>query len=501
MRKSSRREMKGEARRDPKAKESSGRNHTSQVDQSCNIQVRPERFQFIISLGTPKLKPVLLIVGFVQKVPSSLYAATMGEPMSAPSFDENIPSPSEDGPISPTPSHSESMPTSEAPSSSPTLSEKMPINLPIEDSPDDETLSPSEAPSMMPSMEQTNPPSTATQPTNRPSTATQPTNTPTEPPSAAGDTQVVTSNATAEGLYEFAPGEVTEPTSSDILKLEIGTSAFYIGVFSQYYRDSEDTVFLILYANATDVKYDPNATIPIQVEWEFQVYFDATSEVIPSTEEILQLIVSNEDELQDYVEIYLRSVDSIWNSTIRVTFVPVDVEAITGRMPEPTTSASPTEGELEVKSSFPVTNVEATLMFGFDMSDDGEEPDQADFSRLESALNVFYNALLAQVYLFNDDTKVASVVTSITDHDFNQQDEIQLMADVAYNVFFSELSTFIPSSETVLALLQANSGQLELFITEGFAWGDSHVWNHVSNVTLKPLTPIQRQRGKGAGSI
>jgi hypothetical protein len=455
--------------------------------------------------------------------------------MSTPSFDENvIPSPSEDDPISsiPVPSHSESTPTREVPSSSPTLSDKMPSNLPIEDSPDDETLSPSQTPSMMPSLEQTDPPATVTQPTNTPtlspsaaddsnlspsrapsmmpsleqtdppSTATQPTNTPTESPSAAADTQVVTSNSTAEGLYEFAPGEVTEPTSSDILTLEIATSAFYIGVFSQNYRDSEVTTFWILVANATDVKYDPNATIPIQVEWEFQVYFDASSEVIPSTEEILELIASNEDELQDYVNIYLSSLDSVWNSVVRVEFVPVVGDIISGRMSEPTAGASSTEGELEGRSSFPVTNVEATLIFGFQMSDDRDldEPNQADFSRLESALNVFFNALLTQVYLFNGNTKVASVAISLTDHYFNEQGEIQLMASFAFNVFFSELSTWIPSSETVLALLEANTGQLELFITEGFAWDDRHVWNHVSSVTLGSLTPIQRKRGKGTGS-
>jgi hypothetical protein len=424
----------------------------------------------------------------VQTVPSS-FEARMNEPMSAPSFDESIAYQSEGGPISPIPSHS--------------ASEKMPINLPIEDSPDDDTLSPTKAPSMMPSLEQTDPPAAMTPPTSTPSSVIQPSNTPTESPSEAGDIPVVTSNAAAEGLYEFAPGEATEPTSSDILNLEIATSAFYIGVFSQNYRDSEDTIFLILGANTTEVKYDPNATIPIQIEWEFRVYFDATSKVIPSTEEILELIVSNEDELQDYVDIYLQSIDSVWNSVVRVTFVPVGVETITERMPGRTAGASSMEGELEVKSSFSVTNVEATLMFGFHMTGDGdlEEPNQYDYARLESALNVFYNALLTQVYLLNGDKKLASVVTSITEHDFKEQDEKQLMANVAYNVFFSELSASVPSSETVFALLQANSDQLELFIREGFAWDDSHVWNHVSSVILEPLTPIKRKRGEGAGSI
>jgi len=158
-------------------------------------------------------------------------------------------------------------------------------------------------------------------------------------------------------------------------RLEIATSAFYIGVFSDAYRDNPDTTFVTIVAEVEELLYSENGTSPIQIEWNFRVGFDATSTTIPTSEAILELIYSNEETLDEYVDIYLHSEDDVWGSVSSVTFYD--------------SSSAEESGVGDKPTDFHSVDGEASLMFEFSPGSVEEEPNQEEYERLVKALKYF----------------------------------------------------------------------------------------------------------------
>ncbi|CAB9525787.1 ECF subfamily RNA polymerase sigma-24 subunit [Seminavis robusta] len=422
----------------------------------------------------------------------------------------------------------------EAPSGEPALEPtaqptRLPTRLPKTATPTEEPtfLPTTEEPTILPTEEPTIPPTAETtilpteEPTILPSTAApsvqetfKPSMIPTEFPSQSGIPVAVTTDEQAVALYEFTPGEVSEPDSAEVFRLQIATTAFYIGIFSEHYSDNPDTTFLNIVATVADLRYDPDAEPPIQVDWDFRIFFDANSNVLPTQQELLALIYADEDALNEYVEIYLHNSDDVWASVIRVTYS----EAPEGELPEPERPSfrptrrpsgqptlvatlirtlSPTLTPPEEGLDFPTEEVEATLRFGFSSDDDVEEPTEEDLNRLESALSAFYTALYTQVYLDEDDTNLATVVATVVETSFNDRSNEPLQVNMNYNIFFSHDTTVIPSSETLFEIMERNSEFLQNSILEDFEWMEDNIWNQVSSVTVEPLTSIRRRRRQG----
>jgi hypothetical protein len=308
-------------------------------------------------------------------------------------------------------------------------------------------------------------PPTSAPTTNEPSTAA-----PTDSPAS------IQKEEQASASYEFETGKATEPTPLEIFRLEIATSAFYLGVFSEAFRDNADTTFTNFVAKVDELTFSPDAIPPIEIGWSFEVSYAATSAVIPTSEENLELIYGDEETLNEYVDIYLKSSNDVWSYVSTVSFQ----EASTEGNADPTTP-------LESESIFPRTNVEASLQLEFNPGS-VEEPTQEEYERLVNALSLFYTALLAQSYSNLDDTTLATVTANLVEVFFEDEaDSSSLQANLEFTVFFSEETSSVPTSSSILAIMRENSDALLRFLEEYASWQEDDAWNEVSNLTIGPL--------------
>ena len=409
---------------------------------------------------------------------------------------------------SPTPPASTTQPTippSTTQTNAPTTVEAetdMPTEAPIETEPP--STQPTPSPTMSPSIEPTTMPPTQS-PTVSPIATASPTVVETSEPTTMPQTaapsttaQIVATEVEAASAFVFDEGGVTEPSDSDIFRLEIATSAFYIGVFSDAYENNPNTTFVTLVADVDEILYAENATPPIQVAWNFQVGFDSSSTVIPDEEEILELIYSDEETLQEYVDIYLQSGDDVWTS---VTSIEFEQSAATGEIPDEDTTENDTSEEDAIQDgSFPSTQVEATFKMEFTPDTVDKEPGKDEFERLVAALDVFYTALLTQTYSEVDDTTFATVATSVSDTSFSDEDDVGLLqADLEFDLFFSQDTSNVPSSASLLSTMRESDVELLRFIQEDTAvmWEEDDAWPFVSSLTIEETLATERGKENG----
>lgn len=331
-----------------------------------------------------------------------------------------------------------------------------------------ETAAPTQVETNAPSMAETDSPTSPL------------TNAPTETPRFVGtEQQAVVS-------YEFEPGDISEPTTEEIFRLELATTAFYLGVFAERYINDPATIFSRILAQVEELLYQPDEIPPIQIDWLFEVSFNANSEVIPSSEEILEIIYADEETLQQYVDIYLQSSDDVWSSVNKISYNDAPaVEVGIVRSPA-----------LE----FPSTNAKATFLFQFDSEEELSEPSEEEYDRLAYAIGVYLTALLTRKYLNSPDTALTSVTTAITESLFVDETDEPLQVNFDIDVLFSTDSTEIPSSESMFAMMTNNTTPIQFFVQD-YLWKEGDIWNDVSDVTIQPLTAIERtgRRKRGPG--
>ena len=369
---------------------------------------------------------------------------------------------------------------------------------------------PTENDSSVPTMSPSSVPDTA------PPTLTETTLTPTPPETSAPSAtpKVVRQDEDTTASYQF-DGEVSEPTGREIFRLEVATTAFYIGVFAEAYMENPDTIFANVVARVQELRYTPEETSPIQIDWVFQVSFSADSAVIPTSEEVLDIIYADEETLDQYVDIYLQNGDDVWSSLTAVTY---DEDA--GSTPAPSlsstvestsapslspfaSSVAPSQTFIETTLApsqspmglveFPSTDMEATIMFQFSSNENGTatEPSQEEYDRLATATSVYFTLLLTEEYLGSNENTLATATATITDTLFTEGVDDPLQANFDFGIFFSTDSVVIPTPESIFEIFQDNEASLESFLQE-FSWNEGDVWNEVTDVSVEPLTPIRR---------
>lgn len=274
----------------------------------------------------------------------------------------------------------------------------------------------------------------------------------------------------ASASYDFEPGTPRDPTPAEVFRLEIATTAFYIGVFADAYKDNPGTIFTNIVAEVEQVTFSENATPPIDINWQFQVAFDSTSTVIPSSEEILKLIYGDEETLEEYMDIYLHNKDDVWSS---VTTVAYDEASASGG------------------TDFPSTNVEASFTLDFTPDTVEAEPSQEEVDRFVTALTMFYTALLTQEYSNADDTELATVTGKLNEILFTP-DSSMLQANLELVVFFSDDALSPASSDSIITIMQENAAELLRFIQENFSWQEGDIWPDVSDLKVDSFIPIYR---------
>ena len=313
-----------------------------------------------------------------------------------------------------------------------------------------------------------------------------------------------------------------EPTGREVYRLELATTAFYLGVFSETYAENPDTTFVSVVANAQETRYNPQASPPIDIDWEFQISFGIDSVVIPTSEEVLDIIYADEDTLNDFVSIYLQNGDDIWTSVTTITFDHGDEDAEDGEVsttPTPTLAPSvsivvesTTLPSLSVDTStsepsqplpqatfapstatmsstdFVQTEMKATIMLEF-LSDGNNtlaEPSQDEYDQLASSISLYFIGLLTEEYLGSNETTFATATATITDARIGEADNgTTLQANFNFDFFFSADSTDIPTPDSSFELLKDSEESLESFL-QGFAWDDD-VWNEIDVVSVEPL--------------
>lgn len=311
---------------------------------------------------------------------------------------------------------------------------------------------------------------------------------PTASPTTASPTPIDTAPFVGKQVdiltnYFFESGaQVTEPTPQEVFGLELATSVFYIGVFSEFYQNNSDTTFRRVVAKALGINYNPDSEPPIQIEWDFEVSFSEDS-VIPSSEEILDVIYADEEVLNQFVDIYLQSRNDLWSSVTAITYATIESRQSTNHP--------------VVESGLPKTAVEDIyFLFQFDSNETvTDAPSQQEAQSLAIAISTFVNALLRQVYLDSDETSLASVTASITETLFEEGALEPLQVHFDFGVFFLVDSEVIPTSDSIVGILQRNQPGLSYFM-EGFSWNEGEIWNAVSGVRIQSASTKKGKENK-----
>lgn len=331
----------------------------------------------------------------------------------------------------------------------------------------------------------------------------------------------------ATASYEFN-GEVPEPTGQEVFRLELVTTAFYLGVFSETYAENPDTEFVSVVANAQEMRYNPEASPPIDIDWEFQISFGVDSVAIPTSGEVLDIIYADEDTLNEFVIIYLQNGDDVWTSVTSVTYdegdedveddevsttptptlapsvsivtesttVPsISVETSTSEPSQPLTETTLAPSTATTSSTdFVNTEMEATIVLEFLLDDNATlaEPSQDEYNGLANAVSVYFTGLLTEEYLGSNETTLATATATITDTKIGGGDNgATLQTNFDFNLFFSADSTDIPTPESSFELLKDSAESLENFL-QGFSWDEADPWNEIAVVSVEPLTSIRR---------
>jgi len=87
------------------------------------------------------------------------------------------------------------------------------------------------------------------------------------------------------------------------------------------------------------------------------------------------------------------------------------------------------------------------------------------------------------------------VTTSLTETSFTDQADVSsLQANLKFDVFFLEDTTIVPTSDSILGIMQETEASLLRFLQEdtSFAWEEGDAWVNVSNLTIEVPTPIRR---------
>lgn len=386
-------------------------------------------------------------------------------------------SPSEDFPPPETPS-----PTDAPITPAPTMNVTSIVETPVP------TLSPTKAPTSTP---------TAT-PTSSPTETV--TIAPTSSPTIVNETQVA-KFVDATASYEIDPEGLSEPTATEIIRLEIATSAFYIGLLSDYYENDSNTDFISIKANVNDIVYDENATQPLQIVFDFEVLFDSNSTVIPTSDEILDIIYTDNDTLEEYIDIYLHTSDDVWNSVLGVSFniptlAPSDV---TNSSLIPTSSRS---------DNFASRTINASMFFDF-FSNVTEPPTPDEYDRLTDFVNIFFTAQLTNEYNSNVDTTFTNVDATITDTAFHgttvddnePADQLTssssssslspLQVNWLFEVYFDSNSNIIPTSDSILeAITRQETTDSQITLIQDLLWNQGDIWDEVVALSLQSYQEI-----------
>lgn len=277
-------------------------------------------------------------------------------------------------------------------------------------------------------------------------------------------------------LYDFTTDPTTEPTADEYDTLVSLTQSFFMDVLADLYKDDPDTIFETVTATRTAVTFDGNSTPPITVDYSFEVEFDDSSLITPTSEELFQIMAAGDqtDMFESYIRLYLEPSESVWNGVNRVSFLqlflpPGDVLG---------------DGLIPPASGFIVPG---SMIHSF--YDGGAvEPTEADLAKVEMVTNAFFMETLTAAYANQTGTDLTSSTTTIVESFFTPEAPQPLHID--YNVAVS-FEGIPPTSEEVFQILF--DADYMTYITQRL-WNEGSPWSEVNGVMyMERIAPPQSQ--------
>jgi len=287
------------------------------------------------------------------------------------------------------------------------------------------------------------------------------------------DVSLPTNTVYGKMLYDFSVDPSVEPTQEDYATLTTLTENFFTDILSDLYQNDPDSDFQDISATRDATSFDSNATIPVTVDFIFEVQFSEDSLITPSSEDITKIMAAGDPEsgFGSYISLYLSPSNSTWSTVSRVTFVDdtpiLDI---------------PELSELPGRASAFV--IPGTMIHSFY---DGKavEPTEADIARLEMATSAFFLDTLTNLYTNNPDRSLDESSTSIDESYYTHNAPQPLRVDYSTSVSFLGLP---PDSDVVFqALRDAN---YTTYIAE-YLWTRGAPWNEINGVMyMERLAPL-----------
>ena len=126
-------------------------------------------------------------------------------------------------------------------------------------------------------------------------------------------------------FFRFFPNGAAEPTQQDYVDLVTATTDFYTSELALDYpknNNNADATFLLVVPTITGSSFTDGVERPVQVNFDFEVYFTAASSAIPTSEAIFAVMQRDEASSQPFVNDLLWNHGDVWNGILGVAIEP-----------------------------------------------------------------------------------------------------------------------------------------------------------------------------------
>ena len=277
-------------------------------------------------------------------------------------------------------------------------------------------------------------------------------------------------------LYDFTSDPETEPTDEEYNTLVDLTQSFYMDVLTDLYKDNPDTEFEMVTVSRNSATFDKNTTPPVTVDYSFEVEFDDSSLITPTSEELFQIMAAGDqmNMFESYINLYLGPSESLWSGVNRVSFLQLFLPPgeITGPSLPPPASALIIPG---------------TMIHSF-YDGGAAEPTETDLAKIEMITNAFFTETLTAAYGNKTETDLTSSSTTIAATFYTPMAPQPLHIDYDTEVSFEGVG---PTTEEVFQILF--EADYMTYITERL-WKEGEPWNQVNGVMyMERIAPPSSQ--------
>ena len=265
-------------------------------------------------------------------------------------------------------------------------------------------------------------------------------------------------------LYDFGVDPTQPPSEEDYATVVAQTKTFFRDVLTSVYRDNTYTTFLDVIITREATMYDISITPPVAIDFKFEVQFDPSSEIFPSSSELFDIMAAGDQMnfFDSYIRVYLQQNGGFWAAVSRVGFLETPKEE------------APPPGEIGVPTS--AYRIRSSVIYSF-FPGTASRPSKENYDTLGMVTNFFFTETLRAAFNNTPAVGFQSASSTLEGSYYTEGSAEPLQVDFTIEIYFEGAG--VESEERLFNILQ--TGNYEDYIMN-YLWPEGAPWRNINGV-------------------